>query len=147
MPSRLKYRRTEFRRYYSASPVEDISFPDVSLYGGRNSNPESLVLPGMRSPTEGLPAGSSSTPYNMPSITSQLFPQAATASGSTFGFGETPKATSSKDLYEPGIGRPPVAKRPRSVVERKEAGVGGRNATGRNVSGKMLVRAHSFITW
>lgn len=39
--------------------------------------------------------------------------------------------------YEPGIGKPPVAKRPRGRAGELKAEEGARNATGRNVSGKV----------
>jgi hypothetical protein len=71
----------------------------------------------------------------MPSIASQLFPHAKETS--TFGFGETP--VQAGVTYEPGIGKPPVAKRPRSRAVEVKNEEKGRNATGRNISGKMNV--------
>lgn len=110
----------------------------MSLYGGRAQNPQTFVLPGMRSPPTDRTADMTGTgAWGMPSISSTLFPQGSampsgSGSGSTFGgMGE--------DLYEPGIGRPPVAKRARSGVDGKEGAGRGRNATGRNVSGKLAV--------
>jgi hypothetical protein len=140
------------------SPPGDISFPDLSFYGTGEVRTEGYVLPGARTPVHdhtphhvhylaGRP-GKSTTHHPLPSIASQLFPQAqpkeggstGTATITTFGFAETPRggeglSSSSSHPYEPGMGKPPVAKRPRSRAGELKADDGARNATGRNVSG------------
>jgi len=117
------------------SPPGDISFPDLSFYGTGESRSDTYLLPGVRTPHEAvshLGRGGAKASHPLPSIASQLFPQAPIREGSTFGFGETPRMA---PAYEPGMGKPPVAKRPRSRAGELRLGEGARNATGRNVSG------------
>jgi hypothetical protein len=119
----------------SESPPGDISFPDLSFYGTGESRSDTYLLPGVRTPHDAhahLGRGGAKANHPLPSIASQLFPQAQVREGSTFGFGETPRTAAG---YEPGMGKPPVAKRPRSRAGELRLDEGARNATGRNVSG------------